>query len=342
MVFSSNNRSAEDVSQAKHHPEPGFIPEPDWSTRQVAAVIGAVGVAAILPGCFSIQAWAQTMFPDVPSDYWAQPFIETLAQQGIVAGYPDGTFRPESTIDRDEYAAVLWRAFEADRERAIASGSTFTDVPEGYWAAPAIESAYEMGFLGTPDPNEFEPQTQVSRAEAISILVQGLDLADSSVVAAATTDESVAQTQTAQPQATQQRRGTPLHLAIPMASTELMKIFAPPPPAAVTSPQGVAATPDTALPQEDAAQPTFDLNQYYADADQIPANVQDEVALATRLGLVVNYPDVALLNPMAPLSRGSAAALVHQALVHQNRLEPLPDDSTAAPYVVEEGTAGGN
>lgn len=36
----------------------------------------------------------QTSFPDVPSNFWARPFIERLAQRNILAGYPDGTFRP--------------------------------------------------------------------------------------------------------------------------------------------------------------------------------------------------------------------------------------------------------
>jgi hypothetical protein len=339
MTFSQKKPVSSNFLRVRYGPNTRG--EEDWSCRQVAMVIGAITATATVPGFFSVTAWAQTMFPDVPADYWAQPFIEALAQQGIVEGYPDGTFRPEEAIDRDEYAAVLWRAFEADMERTVASGSTFDDVPAGYWAAPAIEEAYEMGFMGLPDTNEFEPQAEVSRVEAISALVQGLELSETTPVAAAPASvETAPPPQVTPPQTTQRRRGTPFQLAIPMAGTELMKVFAPPAPAAA-SPQRVATVPDATITQATTA-PGINLSQYYADADQIPAEVQDEVALATRLGLVVNYPDVQRLNPMEPISRGSTAALVHQALVHQDRLEPLPENSAAAPYVVEEDAGADN
>lgn len=308
-------------------------PDADWSNRQVAGVIGAIAAVAMVPGFFTARAVAQTLFPDVPANYWAQPFIEILAQQGIVEGYPDGTFRPEAAIDRDEYATVIWRAFETDTERSLDSASTLGDVPEGYWAASAIEEAYEMGFMELPETNQFEPQAEVSRAAAISALVQGLELSEALPVAAAPTTVGA----TAQP-----RRGTPFHLAIPMASTELMQVFAPPAPAAARSQPRVTASSNTSASPSDLNQSALDLSQYYADANQIPAYARENIARATQLGLIVNYPDVELLNPTQPISRGSTAALVHQALVYQDRLEPLPASSAASPYQVEPDTLAGN
>ena len=129
--------------------------EADWTTRQAAAVIGSVALLATVPGGFLLAAHAQTLYPDVSEDYWAQPFIAELTEANILTGYPDGTFRPDQAIDRDEYAAVIRQAFDADAIRTLPNGSAFSDVPEGYWADDAIEEAYETGFLGTPDPNEF-------------------------------------------------------------------------------------------------------------------------------------------------------------------------------------------
>jgi hypothetical protein len=124
-----------------------------------------------------------------------------------------------------------------------------------------------------------------------------------------------------------------------MASTELMKIFAPP---ATASPQQTATVSNTTITQEETTPPEVALSRYYTDADQIPDEFQEDIARATRLGLVVNYPDATFLNPTDPISRGNTAALVHQALVYQDRLEPLPENSAATPYVVEEDTVGGN
>ncbi|NJL44677.1 MAG: hypothetical protein HC922_00830 [Leptolyngbyaceae cyanobacterium SM2_3_12] len=106
--------------------------------------------------------------------------------------------------------------------------------------------------------------------------------------------------------------------------------------------QPTAARSDATLSQVESGppsvDPSVDLSQYYADAAQIPAEVADEIALATRLGLVVNYPNVALLNPNQPMSRASTAALIHQTLVYQDRLDPLPKTSTTSPYLVEPET----
>ena len=58
---------------------------------------------------------ASQAFPDVSESYWANPFIEALAQQGILAGYPDGNYRPEKPVDRDELAAMIRQAFNQEK-----------------------------------------------------------------------------------------------------------------------------------------------------------------------------------------------------------------------------------
>jgi hypothetical protein len=317
--------------------------ERDWSNQQVAMISGAIAAAAVMPGLFAYTALAQTVFPDVPADYWAQPFIEKLAQQDIVEGYPDGTFRPEEAIDRDEYAAIIRKAFDADTERTIPSGSALGDVPENYWAAPAIEEAYETGFMGTPEPNEFNPQNEITRVNAILALVQGLEPQEPTTVSSATVATPPTPSPETTPQVVQQR-GTPFHLAIPMASTQVMQVFAPPASDFATpSPGADTNAVDTAAVSPDVATPDpIDLSAYYTDADQIPDYARDEVATATRLGLIVNYPAVGVLNPTEPLSRGSAAALIHQTLVYRDQLEPLPEGSATAAYVVEEATGSSN
>jgi len=50
-------------------------------------------------------------FPDVPGDFWARRWIECLAGEGIVAGYPDGLYHPEELVSRDQMAVFVARAF---------------------------------------------------------------------------------------------------------------------------------------------------------------------------------------------------------------------------------------
>ena len=49
-------------------------------------------------------------FPDVAENHWAYKEIETLAKEGVVVGYPDGTFRADSLVDRAEFSTMVIKA----------------------------------------------------------------------------------------------------------------------------------------------------------------------------------------------------------------------------------------
>ena len=201
-----------------------------------------------------------TNFPDVGANYWAYPFIQGLATQNVIAGFPDGSFRPEQPVTRAEFAAMIQKAFKPSPARQFGQGA-FTDVPSNYWAAPAIQSVYEAGFLAGYPNNLFLPNQTIPKVQAITGLASGLKL----------------------------------------------------------TPQGSAV--DV-------------VNTYYTDAGQIPSYAVNPVAAATQDRIVVNYPDVKVLNPGASLSRAQAAAYIYQALVKLGQQPPLTSNLAAANYIV--------
>ncbi|MFN7019677.1 MAG: S-layer homology domain-containing protein, partial [Fimbriimonadales bacterium] len=54
---------------------------------------------------------------DVPPGHWAYQSIEQLVQLGIIEGYPDGTFGPNRTMTRAEFAQAIARAYRNIDER---------------------------------------------------------------------------------------------------------------------------------------------------------------------------------------------------------------------------------
>lgn len=105
--------------------------------------------------------------------HWAQSFIEALAGQGIILGFPDGSFRPEQPVTRAQFAALVSKAFPQNPQRqAIA----FVDVPAYYWAQQAIQSAYSSGFLAGYPGNVFNPEQSIPRVQALVSLSSGLKL----------------------------------------------------------------------------------------------------------------------------------------------------------------------
>lgn len=112
-------------------------------------------------------------FSDVPSNYWANPYISGLRQRGIIAAFPAGYYRPNQPVTRAEFAAVLERAFGT---RITNNTDNFKDISRSFWAAPAIKKASGSGFLqGYPD-DTFRPKQEIPRVQAIVALASGLDL----------------------------------------------------------------------------------------------------------------------------------------------------------------------
>lgn len=115
---------------------------------------------------------ASPRFSDIQT-HWAKPFIEALAQRGIIRGFPDQTFRPDQPVTRAEFAALLQAAFSQPTKRPYVP---FRDVATNHWAAIAIRKAYETGFLsGYPD-QQFRPNDNIIRVQAWVSLVSGLSL----------------------------------------------------------------------------------------------------------------------------------------------------------------------
>ncbi|MEL6937833.1 MAG: family 10 glycosylhydrolase [Cyanobacteria bacterium J06598_1] len=103
--------------------------------------------------------------------HWAQNCIEILAQQGIVAGYPDGTFRPEAPVTRAEFATLITLAFPGVARRPAIG---FVDVAADYWAAEKIETVYTTGWLTGYPGNRFRPNLPIPRVQAVIALTAGL------------------------------------------------------------------------------------------------------------------------------------------------------------------------
>jgi len=112
-------------------------------------------------------------FPDVPNDFWARPYIEALAQRGIVKGLPDGKFRPNQPMTRAEFAAQLQKAFD---QKPSATTQDFKDVSGKFWASSAIKETSQTGFLRGYPGSIFRPQQRIPRAQVLVALANGLDL----------------------------------------------------------------------------------------------------------------------------------------------------------------------
>ncbi|MDJ0706905.1 MAG: S-layer homology domain-containing protein [Leptolyngbyaceae cyanobacterium MO_188.B28] len=125
-----------------------------------------------IPSQTSEQLAQRVVLRDIRG-HWAQSFIEPLVQQGVIRGFPDGSFRPDQPVTRVQFAAMIRQAFAG---APVRSPINFTDVPSSYWGYAAVREAYSLGFLqGFPD-NSFQPDKDISRVQALVALSTGLRL----------------------------------------------------------------------------------------------------------------------------------------------------------------------
>jgi hypothetical protein len=116
-----------------------------------------------------------TNFSDVSSSYWARDFIAELSQRNIIAGFPDGTFKPDSPVTRAQFSAMLRKANASFKKANIRNPISFVDVPGSYWASSAIQEAYTTGFLAGYPGNIFRPEQNIPREQVLVSLANGLN-----------------------------------------------------------------------------------------------------------------------------------------------------------------------
>ncbi|MCL6576689.1 choice-of-anchor P family protein [Kyrpidia sp.] len=158
---------------------PFLIGYPDGTFRPDRSVTRAE-LATIVAHIMKLQDYTNQpiSFRDVPSNYWARPFIAAVTAKHLFPTFNDQTFRPDQPATRAEVAAVMVRMQQTDpvefAKLPAGAKATFTDVPAGYWAYNDIETAVRLGFLsGYPD-GHFGPDDPVTRAQVVSLLGRAL------------------------------------------------------------------------------------------------------------------------------------------------------------------------
>lgn len=117
---------------------------------------------------------AANAFPDVSDSHWAAPQIKILSEQGVIVGYPDGTFKPDENVTRAEFASMAIKALGQENTKVV-QPVNFADINQEYWAYDAIQKALYFDLVSLPKEGDlFRPDNSVSRAESLSVAVNAL------------------------------------------------------------------------------------------------------------------------------------------------------------------------
>lgn len=212
-----------------------------------------------------------------------------------------------------------------------ASAVSFSDVESSYWARPFIEALATSNIIsGYPDKT-FRPNQPVNRAEFAAMIQKAFDqrpireLNANRFSDVPTNYWAVLAIQEAYKSGFM--AGYPGNRFLPSQQIPKAQVL-------VSLASGLGYSP--------SRPPATTLN-LYIDAGQIPPYAVNGIAAATEKRLVVNYPDLKLLNPTETATRGAVAAYLYQALVSQGKLQPLTKAMAVSQYIAgsppERGTA---
>ena len=144
-----------------------FAPEATTTRAMIVSIL------ARLEGVESAQAAG---FADVDDNDWYATAVNWAANVGVVNGYEDNTFRPNTPITREQLAAILmnYASYKGEDVSNRADLTSYTDQPST-WAEEAMQWAVAEGLISGVTNDQLQPQGNATRAQVAAILQRFLD-----------------------------------------------------------------------------------------------------------------------------------------------------------------------
>lgn len=150
--------------------------------RYILGLILFVAMVAIYTD--RVEAFSDT------GHHWAGLEIEHLRGRELISGYPDGAYRPEANISRQEFVVLLIRAMNKQREAEVLQQGVSFFNDSNTWAKGYVELAHEMNLAEGDNQGIFSPDRPISREEAVVILVKCMGTKDESEPVSQFADET--------------------------------------------------------------------------------------------------------------------------------------------------------
>lgn len=157
----------------------GVVLQPDGSLLHVPTkVIKGNGHDSAVINSLTNSTYAliyhPTTFSDVTS-HWSRDDVQDLASRLIVQGTGENVFAPDRSITRAEFTAVLLRGLGLHSPISTEAAS-FTDVKTGSWYEGEVQTAVSYGLISGYADDSFRPNSEISRAEALTIVSRAMKL----------------------------------------------------------------------------------------------------------------------------------------------------------------------
>ena len=117
----------------------------------------------------SIPTAEPSAYSDIASVGWASEAIGALTKLGVFNGYPDGSFRPNNPITREEFIKAMTVCVYGTDVTDTGSNPTFIDAQDG-WYSPFIDIAERRGITNGAGDNRFGIGSIITRQEVAAMI----------------------------------------------------------------------------------------------------------------------------------------------------------------------------
>lgn len=153
-----------------------YVYEPQTSMTRAMFV---TTLYRMLEGKSFTEETKKLTFKDVEADSWYEKAVFWAAENGIVNGYEDNTFRPNAKINREEMCVMLDRLFALMEVKEESAELKFADNGSiSGWSVKNVMHMVAAGIIYGNDKNCFEPQKSATRAEVATVLIRVMKFLD--------------------------------------------------------------------------------------------------------------------------------------------------------------------
>lgn len=152
------------------YPNGGFKPEQNMTRAEVAVMF-----CRLLNNSMTIDTDAESPFSDVKKGDWYYNEVCFMAENGILQGYPDGTFGPWEPITRAEFATICTRFDVARQSEGTVLAEEFPDVTKKDWFYNYVMTAAGNGWVGGFPNGNFMPNDYITRSQVVTVVNRVLE-----------------------------------------------------------------------------------------------------------------------------------------------------------------------
>jgi hypothetical protein len=134
-------------------------------TKKIICILLTLGMAVSLPA--AAANLEKSPYADVAESDWFFSYVSDLSRDGVIGGYPDGTFRPENPVTCGEALKLIF----------LAAGYGSQTPANGHWAGGYLNYALSKGIAGAEAVTDLD--APVSRLNIARIAATALCLSDS-------------------------------------------------------------------------------------------------------------------------------------------------------------------